>query len=130
MGEAENLAVVAEHMAGEATDPASIMKLYTDDVLFEVPSRGIALRDVVAIEANYRRMFASIAGLTVWPLSRVASGDVVADVCLARFQLIGDGFEGAGVPIGAQVELLLRHTFVLRDGRIARETVQEDWRLE
>ena len=46
MGEAENLAVVAEHMAGEATDPASIMALYTDDVLFEVPSRAIALRDL------------------------------------------------------------------------------------
>ena len=56
-----NLAVAAEHIENEARDPASVMDLYTDDIVLEVPGRGLYLDSKSAIEANYRRMFASLA---------------------------------------------------------------------
>ena len=129
MGDEGNLAVVAAHMEGEATDPASVMALYTDDVLFEVPERAIALRDKGAIEANYRGMFASIAGLSLAPCWRVAEGNKVQDLTVARFELTGDGFVRAPARVGDLVTLALHHVFVLRDGRIAREIVHEEWRV-
>ena len=125
--EERNLAVVAAHMAGEARDPAGILPLYADDIVFEVPTRSIVLRDKVAIEANYRSMFASVAGLALETLSRTASGDRVEDLSTLRFRLVGDGFLGAPVSPGARVALTLHHEFVLRDGLIVRETVREDW---
>ena len=124
---ARNLAVAEAHLRDEARDPASVMALYTDDIVLEMPTRGLTLRGKAAIEANYLRMFGSIAEVEIQPLTRFATDTHVVDDCIVRFRLVGDGFVNAPVPVGSRVELRLMHLFDMRDGRIARETVLEGW---
>lgn len=125
---ATNLAVVDEHIRGEARDPASVMALYTDDIVLEMPTRGLRLVGKAAIEANYRRMFGAMAEVTITQGERFATADRVVDDCVVRFRLAGDGMAHAPLPVGSRVELRLLHVFAMRDGRIARETVLEGWR--
>ena len=125
---AENLATVEAHLKGEGQDPASVMGLYTDDIVLEVPGRGLRLTDKAEIEANYRRMFASIAELEMVPMDRFATADRVVDECLVRFRVTGDGFTGAPCAVGDRVELRLLHVFHMREGKIAREEVFEGWK--
>ena len=124
---AENLAIVDAHIRGEAQDPRAVLALYTDDVVLEVPSRGLRLASHGEIEANYRRMFASMAEVEIEPLDRFATADRVVDDCRVRFRITGDGFANAPYGEGARVELRLLHVFEMRAGRIARETVFEGW---
>ena len=82
-----------------------------------------------AIEANYRRMFASMVEIELEPLDRFATRERVVDDMMVRFRLVGDGMVNAPVAPGTRVELRLVHVFHMRDGRIAREIVHEDWRV-
>ena len=125
---ARNLAVAEAHLRDEARDPSGVMALYTDDVVLEMPTRGVTLAGKAAIEANYRRMFGAIAEVEIEPLTRFATATHVVDDCVVRFRLVGEGFANAPVPVGSRVELRLMHLFAMRDGRIARETVLEGWR--
>lgn len=124
----ENLAVVEAHIRGEGRDPAAIMHLYTDDIVLEMPSRGLTLTGKPAIEANYRRMFGAIDLLSLECLDRWAATTRVIDDSRARFRLARDGFDNAPLPIGTLVELRLLHIFHMRDGRICREQVFEAWK--
>lgn len=126
---ARNLAVVDAHIQGEARDPASVMALYTDDIVLESPLRGMRLTDKKEIEANYIAMFGAMADVEIVPLDRFATETRVVDDCVVRFSLSGDGFCNAPVPVGSRVELRLVHVFEMRDGLIARETVHEDWKV-
>ncbi len=128
MSIARNLATVDAHMRGEAQDPAAVMALYTDDIVLDMPTRGLRLTSKPEIEANYRRMFASLAEVEITPLDRFATETRVVDDCVVRFRLVGDGMVNAPLPVGSRVELRLLHVFELRDGLIARETVLEGWR--
>lgn len=123
-----NLAVVDAHIRDEARDPAAVMDLYTDDIVLEMPTRGVTLVGRAAIEANYRAMFGSMAEVEITPGTRFATRDHVVDDCTARFRLTGNGVANAPLPVGSLVEMRLMHLFALRDGRIARETVYEGWR--
>lgn len=123
----ENLAVVEAHIRGEGRDPAAVMDLYTDDIVLEMPSRGLILTDKAAIEANYRRMFGAIDLMSLETLDRHASTDRVIDDSRARFRLVREGFDNAPLPIGSLVDLRLLHIFHMRDGRICREQVFEVW---
>ena len=125
---ARNLAVVDAHIRDEARDPSLVMDLNTDDIVLEMPTRGLTLTDKAAIEANYRAMFGSLADVEIIPGTRFATEDHVVDDCTVRFRLTGDGFVNAPLPVGSRVELRLMHLFAMRDGRIARETVYEGWR--
>ena len=125
---ATNLAVVDAHIRGEAVDPAAVMALYTDDIVLEMPTRGLVLTGNAEIRANYERMFASLGQVEIQPLERFATAERVVDDCIVRFRLTGDGMVNAPVPVGARVELRLLHVFHMRDGRIAREEVFEGWR--
>jgi ketosteroid isomerase-like protein len=125
---ARNLAVAGEHIENEARDPASVMALYTDDIILEVPGRGLTFSGRAAIEANYRRMFGSMAEIEIEPLERFATEARVFDDMIARFRLVGDGMENAPLAVGSRVELRLVHVFHMRDGRIAREIVHEQWK--
>lgn len=122
-----NLAVAHEHIANEGIDPASVMDLYTDDIVLEVPGRGLCFDSKAAIEANYRRMFASFADVEIIPLDRFATETRVVDDMIVRFRLIGDGMDNAPLPVGSHVELRLLHVFHMEDGKIAREIVHEQW---
>ncbi|WP_207539764.1 nuclear transport factor 2 family protein [Sabulicella rubraurantiaca] len=125
---ARNLATVDAHMRGEAEDPASIMALYAPEIVLEVPGRGLRLSSLAEIEANYRRMFASMAEVEIAPLDRFATETRVVDDCIVRLRLTGDGMVNAPVPVGSRVEIRLLHVFEMQDGLIARETVFEGWR--
>lgn len=124
-----NLAVVAAHLAAEGRDPTSVMDLYTDDIVLDMPTRGLSLVGKPAIEANYRRMFGAMDLLAMEPIDRFATETRVVDEMRARFRLVREGFDRAPVPIGSLVDLHLLHVFRMRDGKIAHEAVFEGWSL-
>jgi hypothetical protein len=84
---AHNLDIVQKHMEGEAQDPASVMALYTDDIVLEAPLRGLRLTDKAAIEANYLAMFGAMSDIEIVPLDRFATETRVVDDCIVRFSL-------------------------------------------
>lgn len=123
-----NLATVDAHIQGEARDPASVLALYTPDVVLEVPGRGQLLSTHDAIEANYRALFAAMAEVEIEPLDRFATAERVVDECIVRFRITGEGIFNCPLPVGARAELRLLHVFRMQDGLISRETVYEGWR--
>lgn len=125
---ARNLATVDAHIRGEAQDPASVMALYAPGIVLEIPTRGLRFDTLAEIEANYRRMFASMAEVEIEPLDRFATEERVVDDCLVRLRITGDGLTNAPFPIGTRVEIRLLHVFAMQDGLIAREAVFEGWR--
>lgn len=125
---ARNLDVVDRHIRDEARNVDAVMDLYTDDIVLEVPSRGLAFTDKEAIRANYIAMFSSMAEVELEPLERFATETRVVDDMKVRFRLTGGGMTNAPVPVGSKVELRLIHHFDMREGRIAREQVFEIWR--
>ena len=124
-----NLAVVDRHIQGEARDVDSILGLYTDDIVMEVPSRGLRLVGRAAARENYLAMWPSMADVELVPLERFATEDRVVDDMLVRMRLVGPGLVNAPLPIGSRVEIRLIHHFSMLDGLIAREQVFEIWRL-
>ena len=122
-----NLAVVAQHIENEGRDPASILPLYTDDIVLEIPGRGLRFEGKQAIEANYRRMFGALEDVALHPLDRFATGNRVVDDMVVTFRLAREGMDNAPMPIGSQVSLRLLHVFHMRDGLIEREIVHEQW---
>lgn len=124
-----NLAVVDRHIQGEARDVDSILDLYSDDIVMEVPGRGLRLQGRAAIRDNYLAMWPSMAELTLLPLDRFATEHRVVDDMLVRMRLVGPGLVNAPLPIGSRVEIRLIHHFSMRDGLISREQVFEIWRL-
>lgn len=125
---AHNLAVVDRHIREEASDPDGVLALYTDDVVLEIPGRGLRFDSHKAIRDNYVRMFASMAEVEIEPVDRFATVDRVVDECIVRLRITGDGMLNAPVEVGSKVELRLLHVFHMRDGRIAREVVFEGWK--
>ncbi|AND67922.1 hypothetical protein ATSB10_04680 [Dyella thiooxydans] len=125
---ARNLEVVDRHMRDEARDPDSVLALYTEDAVLEIPGRGQRFDSPEAIRDNYVRMFASMAEIEIQPMDRFATANRVVDECLVRLRITGDGLVNVPVPIGSRAELRLLHVFHMRDGRIAREEVFEGWR--
>ncbi|BBB62786.1 hypothetical protein UNDKW_4513 [Undibacterium sp. KW1] len=123
-----NLDVVDRHIQGEARDVDSILDLYTDDIVLEVPGRGLRFAGRDAIRANYLAMWPSMAEVELQPLDRFATEHRVVDDMIVRMRLVGPGMTNAPVPIGSRVELRLIHHFTMRDGLIAREQVFELWR--
>jgi hypothetical protein len=126
---AANLAVVDAHFHREANDEIErAVALYTDDIIWESPARGLRFAGKAATAENYRRMFGSMTGVQVTPLSRFASADRVVDDSVMRFRLVGDGVVNAPLPMGSDVEMRLVHIFDMRDQQIAREVAYEMWR--
>lgn len=125
-----NLDLVDRHIRDEARDVDSVLALYTDDVVLEIPSRGLRFDTHAAIRENYLRMFAAMAEVELEPIDRFATEDRVVDEMRVRFRLTGDGFTHAPVPVGSRVKLHLIHHFHIRDGLIAREKVFEIWQAE
>jgi uncharacterized protein YjiS (DUF1127 family) len=124
---ANNLAVIEEHIAREATDFDKAIELYTDDIVWEAPSRNLIVRGKEAVADNYRRMFSSIKDIEIQALERFATDHRVVDDAVVKFTLTGVGFINAPVPIGTRISLRLVHIFAMRDGKIERENVYENW---
>ena len=125
-----NADVVGKHIALEATDVEAALDLYTDDIVWESPARGLRFEGKAAVAENYKRMFSSLDFDTfeLQPVDRFATEDRVVDDCYVRFTLTGDGFANAPAGVGDRVELRLVHIFEMRDGKISRESTFEMWR--
>lgn len=106
------------------------LRLYTDDVVWEVPGRRVRYVGKQAVKANYLRLFASAEGIAFEPLERFATADRVVDDMWVRFKLTGDGFENALLPVGTRVKMRLVHIFHVRDGLIAKEVGYESWMVD
>lgn len=125
-----NLSIVDQHIQGEARDVDSILPLYTDDAVLEIPGRGLRFEGRDAIRANYLAMWPAMADVRLQPLDRFATAERVVDDMIVSMRLIGEGMTNAPVPVGSQVQLRLVHHFTMREGRIAREQVFELWSLQ
>ena len=126
---AANLAVVEAHFHSEAVNEVErALELFTDNIVWESPVRGLHLRGKEESGENYRRMFASFAVEGFQTLQRFATEDRVVDDSVITVTLVGDGVVNAPVPVGSKVEIRLLHIFEMRGGKISRETVFEHWR--
>ena len=127
---AANLAAVEAHFHSEATNEVEkALELYTDDIVWESPARDLVFRGKEATGENYRRMFDSFRVLEFRCLQRFATEDRVIDDSVATVVLVGDGVENAPAPVGSKVEIRLLHVFEMREGKISRELVFENWRV-
>jgi ketosteroid isomerase-like protein len=130
---ARNLAAVDAHFHNE--NPQDIDKaidLYGDSIVWEVPARGVLLRDKAAVKAAYLKMFQSYRIHSMTPIRRFAADNYVVDDTVADMTLVGDvenNVPGCPLPSGTRVSLRVVHIFELDDeGRIIRENGYELWR--
>jgi ketosteroid isomerase-like protein len=123
-----NLKAVESHFHNEALNEIEkACELYTEDIIWEAPARGLLFRNKQDVIENYRKMFASATDVEFRPLQRFATEDRVVDDSVARFKVIGP--YSVPVPIGSEVEMRLLHIFEMRDGRIAKEIAFEMWKV-
>jgi ketosteroid isomerase-like protein len=127
---AANLAVVEAHFHSEAANEVEkALELFTDDVVWESPARKLLFHGKQEAGENYRRMFASFKVEGFRTLQRFATEDRVIDDSIMTTVLVGDGVRNAPVPVGTKVEIRLLHVFEMREGKIARELVFENWHV-
>lgn len=125
-----NLRAVEAHFHSEAVNEVEqALELYTDDIVWESPARGLVIRGKEATGAMYRRMFDSFRVEEFRCLQRFATEDRVVDDSVATLWLAGEGVENAPAPVGSKVEIRLLHVFEMRAGKISRELVFESWRI-
>jgi hypothetical protein len=74
-------------------------------------------------------MFSSFKVEGFRTLQRFATEDRVVDDSLVTVVLSGNEVENAPVAVGSQVEIRLLHVFEMREGKISRELVFENWRV-
>lgn len=126
---ARNVAAVENHFHDE--NPEGIrraLELYTDDITWEVPARGILLHGKEAVYREYVAIFGSAQGLVVRSIRRFGTERYVFDDSIATFTVTGPGWRNCPFPIGTKVSMRLTHIFELRDGKICRENGYEIWR--
>jgi steroid delta-isomerase-like uncharacterized protein len=128
-----NLAAVEAHFHNE--NPADIDKaidLYSDNITWEVPARGVLHKDKAAVKAAYLKMFQSYQIHSMTPIRRFANENFVVDDVVADMTLVGDVEEnvpGCPLPSGSRVSLRVVHIFELdENGKITRENGYEMWR--
>jgi hypothetical protein len=130
---ARNLGVVDAHFHNE--NPVDIDKaidLYGDTIVWEVPARGVLLRDKAAVKDAYLKLFDSYQIHSMTPVRRFGTGNFVVDDTVAELTLVGDverNVPGCPLPAGTRVSMRIVHIFELDDeGRITREIGYELWR--
>ena len=119
-----NLAAVEAHFGSEAggrIDEA--VDLYTNDIVWEAPSRNIVLKGKQAVADNYREMFSGFKDVKFRTLDRFATEDRVADDSVVSMELTKEGF--MPFPVGTKVEMRLTHIFEMREGKISKEIAIE-----
>ncbi len=127
-----NLAVVDAHFHNE--NPEDIDKaidLYGDSIVWEVPARGVLLRDKAAVREAYLNIFKSYNIHSMTQVRRFGAGNYVVDDSIAVMTLVGDverNVPGCPFPPGTKVSMRIVHIFELDDGRIIRENGYELWR--
>ena len=115
-----NLAIVEAHFGSEAggrVDEA--VALYTDDIIWEAPTRNIVLHGKQAVADNYRNMFSGFKDVQFRTLDRFATEDRVVDDSVISLEITKTGF--MPFPIRTKIEMRLTHIFEIRDGKISKE---------
>lgn len=124
---AANLATVEAHFHSEAENEVDqALELYTEDIVWEAPSRNLVFRGKEDVGNNYREIFSSIRDVGFRNLQRFATEDRVVDDSILTFVLTREGF--LPLPVGQQVEMRLAHIFEMREGKISKEIAFEMWR--
>lgn len=125
---ARNLAVVDVHLHNESPETIDLaVGVYAEDIVWEIPARGLVLRDRDAVKEEYLRMFRSQKVHRITNLYRFATEEWVFDDSIFE-TTIGDGFRNCPYPPGTRVSIRLVHAFQCRDGKICRENGYEIWR--
>lgn len=126
---ARNLAVVEAHFHNENPDDVEkAVALYTDDISWEAPSRGMIYKDPKDVLVAYRGIFETVGYHKTTALRRFATEQFVFDDQIAEVSVIGDSMPNLPYPEGTRMSVRLVHVFEMRDGRIAREIAYELWR--
>ena len=124
---AANLATVEAHFHSEAENEVDqALELYTEDIVWEAPSRNLVFKGKEDVGNNYREIFSSIRDVGFRNLQRFATEDRVVDDSILTFVLTREGF--LPLPVGQQVEMRLAHIFEMREGKISKEIAFEMWR--
>jgi ketosteroid isomerase-like protein len=117
---AANLAVVEAHFGSEAAGRVEeAIGLYTDDVVWEAPSRQVLLKGKAAVADNYRQIFQTLKNIQWHSLDRFATDDRVVDDSVITFEVATEGF--IPFPVGTRCEMRLTHIFEMREGKISKE---------
>jgi ketosteroid isomerase-like protein len=117
---ATNLAVVEAHFGNEAAGRVeAAVDLYTDDIVWEAPSRHVRLQGKAAVADNYRQIFRVLKDIQWRCLDRFATENRVVDDSVVSFEVASDGF--IPQPVGTRCEMRLTHIFEMRDGKISKE---------
>ena len=125
------LDLARQHLQEENPDQIEhAMRLYTDDIIWEAPARGIIYYGKDAVKDNYLRLFNAVEDIQFEDIDMYATPDRVFQDMWARFRLIGEGIENCPLPIGSKVKMRLVHSFHLRDGLVCRENGYECWLID
>ena len=117
---ATNLAVIEAHFGSEASGRIdAAIQLYTDDIVWEAPSRDLVIKGKEGVAANYREIFSVLKNVEFHTLDRFATEDRVVDDSIVTFEVARDGF--VPLPVGTKCEMRLTHIFEMRDGKISKE---------
>lgn len=126
---ARNLAAVEAHFHNENPDDVDkAIALYTDDITWEAPSRGMVYTDPADVRAAYMDIFKTLVYDKTIALRRFATEDFVFDDQIAHVTVVGDKMPNLPFNIGTKLSVRLVHCFQMRDGKIAREIAYETWR--
>jgi ketosteroid isomerase-like protein len=128
---ARNMKVVDLHFHSENPDDViKAIALYTDDITWEAPTRGIVMKDPKEVLAAYLGIFETLAYHKTTALRRFATEKYVFDDQIAEVFVVGEPTKMHNFPYpkGTAVSVRLVHIFEMRDGRIAREIAYEMWR--
>lgn len=126
---ARNLAVVQAHFHNEnPEDVDKAIALYTEDITWEAPSRGMVYTDPADVRAAYLDIFKTLVYDKTIALRRFATEDFVFDDQIAHVTVVGDKMPNLPFPVGAKMSVRLVHCFQMRDGKISREIAYETWR--
>ena len=121
-----NLEVVEAHFHNETPDKIhEAVALYTDDIVWEGPARGLVFHSTEDALAGYHDIFSSLRILSHTQLRRFATEDVVFDDCIYECEYVEDHMENFPFPKGTKVRMRLAHIFEMRDGKIAKEIAYE-----
>src|SRR5215212_9835076 len=119
-----NMATVDAHFHNE--NPADIDKaidLYGETIVWEVPARGVLLRDKAEVKDAYLKLFDSYQLTKMIQVNRFGTGNFVVDV--------ENNVPGCPFPAGTEVSMRIVHIFELDDnGNIIRENGYELWRRQ
>ena len=126
---ARNLAAVETHFHNETPETIDqAIAVYTDDIVWEVPARGLVLRSIEDVKQEYLKIFGSMNIHKIINLHRFANEEWVFDDSIFEWTITGDGFRNCPYPPGTTVSVRLLHAFQCRDGKICREHGYEIWR--